>query len=155
MGVNAYFPLRDRLLPADADLWPELLDGWRGTLAEIGRFRLRHGLGDTSLVFTELGYTPLARSTLQPWAYSGFGVVPGPDGPETPVVWSREPPRPVERALAVRALAQANRELHDQPLDGVLWWKLTTVPSHVEIEPFALLLGSDDPLLDELRRLRQ
>ena len=38
---------------------------------------------------------------------------------------------------------------------SLLYWKLSSVPSHAEVEPFVLLIGdeaADDPLLAELLR---
>ena len=59
----------------------------------------------------------------------------------------------------MRALREANDALEaesgDELLTGLLYWKLSSVLSHVEVEPFVLLIGRQappDPLLDELRR---
>jgi hypothetical protein len=33
----------------------------------------------------------------------------------------------------------------------LLYWKLSTIPSHLEIEPFVCMLGENDPLLESMR----
>lgn len=160
MGVNAYFPLRDRWLPHpdSAALYPLLVAGWRGVLDEIEGFRREEGLAGKPVLFTEMGLTYRANSTLAPWADTGFSLVrsavPG-DG-EHLLVWQEQPPYPRERALAVRALEEARRETGERFLAGVLYWKLSTVPAHHAIEPFVLILGQhpEDPLLPALRSLR-
>jgi len=78
LGVNAYFQLRRHLIPdaAPDDLYPLLIEGWRRVLGELRAFRERQGLTDLPVVFTELGYTDRANSTLEPWAADGFSLVP-------------------------------------------------------------------------------
>ncbi len=71
------------------------------------------------------------------------------------VVWEDEPADPQERALAVRALYDAHRAQGGDLLAGILYWKLSTLPGHREVEPFVLVLGPeapDDPLLAEMER---
>lgn len=154
MGINAYFPLRQRLreVADPEELYPEILAGWRRVLGEIGTFRREEGLEDMPVLFTEIGFTSLADSTLAPWAGTGFSVVPAGGEEERLVVWGERPKEPRERALALRALAEADSERSDPFLAGLLYWKLSTDPGHREIEPFVLILGSDDPALPELRR---
>lgn len=172
MGINAYFQLRRHLMPGASpeELYPHLLAGWRRVLADVAEVRARQGLEEQPVVFTELGYTWRANSTLEPWASSGFSVLPvappgmPPGGPpedvpvepveERLVVWAEQPPRPLERALAVRALHQAHGELEEPFLEGILYWKLSSHPWHRDDEPFVLLIDEDseDPLLPELRR---
>jgi len=61
-----------------------------------------------------------------------------------------------ERALAMRALHAAHVETGGEILRGLLYWKLSTEPAHLGVEPFVHILGSgDDPLADELRRFRK
>ncbi len=160
VGINAYFKLRQRLLADESErhLYPLLVDGWRHALSNIARFRDAHGLGDTPIVFTEMGYTRRARSTLNPWAHDGFALVPGPgeDGTnrDQVVVWREQPEKPEERAWAVRALHQAHSELEQPLLAGVLYWKLSSHDYHLKDEAFMVHVGkgSDDPILAELRR---
>ncbi len=156
MGINAYFRLRDSLIPEARrhELLPGMLrDGWHRALAEIETFRAAQGLGEKPVIFTELGYTYRAQSTLEPWAHTGFSLIrKGPDTWERElVVWEDQPVDRYERALAVRALFETHRELEDPFLRGLLYWKLSTVPGHEEVESFVLLLGRDDPLEAELR----
>ena len=163
MGINAYFQLRRELLPQrDAEtLQPLLVEGWRGVLGDIAEVRREQGLEDMPVVFTEMGYTYRANSTLEPWAADGFSLLPV--ASETPaptaeperrlVVWQDQPVDLTERALAVRALRQAHAELREPFLAGILYWKLSTEPAHFDVEPFVLLIdeGRKDPLLPELQ----
>ena len=110
------------------------------------------------MLFTELGYVARENSTLAPWASDGFTVVPSPEGPRL-MVWKDQPEDPVERALAVRALYEANLDLSAdlgaQLLCGILYWKLSTYAGHRKEEPFVLILETGDgadPLLGELQR---
>lgn len=157
MGINAYFKLRDTLVPEarrDEQLPGLLRQGWRRALAEIDTFRETQNLGEKPVIFTEIGYTYRAQSTLEPWAHTGFSLIrKSVDNPEQElVVWEDQPVDRTERALAVRALFDAHRELAAPFLRGLLYWKLSTVSTHEEIESFVLLLGQGDPLEAELRR---
>lgn len=75
-------------------------------------------------------------------------------GPSRLMVWGEEPLDLGERALAIEALRSAARAVDPELLAGLLYWKLSTIPSHREIEPFVLVLGEEreDPMLGELRR---
>jgi len=155
MGINAYFPLRRELL-TDAgpdELYATLVEGWSRVLGEIRDFRAGQGLTGRNVMFTELGYTWRANCTIEPWADTGFSVLPVGEG-EKLVVWQDQEPDPRERALAVRALHEAHRRLAEAMLAGILYWKLSTVEEHREIEAFVLHVGgpSGDPLAAELRR---
>lgn len=156
IAINAYFPLRelhdDR--PSDAALQGELERGWGRVFDEIEGFRRREELTGLPVVFTELGYTDRANSTVHPWASAGFSLV-GEGGDRRPVFWLDQPPDETERVLAFRALADHVAADRRCPLRGVLYWKLTTVPAHREVEPFAVVLGGDapDPVAAELARL--
>ena len=160
VGINAYFKLRERLLADESErhLYPLLVDGWRRALSDIARFRDAHSLGDTPIIFTEMGYTRRARSTINPWAHDGFALVTGPSedgtGRDQVVVWSDQPERREERAWAVRALQQAHAELERPLLKGILYWKLSSHDYHLVDEAFMVHVGegSDDPILPELRR---
>jgi len=58
-----------------------------------------------------------------------------------------------ERIMAVRGLRNALSRFKDpQLLQGVLWWKLSTHPFHHDDEPFALLIGNRQPVLDLLQQ---
>ena len=82
-------------------------------------------------------------------------MLPSVDG-ERLVIWEDEPIELVERAMAVRALRRANRSL-GEPLEGILYWKLSTQPYHFDDEPFVLIIHEDayDPLLAELQAFRR
>jgi len=171
MGINAYFKLRDHLLEnGDSEnhdveaLRPLLEAGWEGVLGDVASFRARQGLADQPVIFTEMGYTYRAESTVQPWADTGFALVPvgepgdgdepedGAEREERLVVWRDQPDRLAERALAVRTLHDVHDRLDDPFLEGILYWKLSTDPGHRDIESFVVVLGSDDPILPALRR---
>jgi hypothetical protein len=172
LGINAYFQLRRTLRPRATaqQLYPELVEGWRRVLGDLAALRQARGVPHQPVIFTEMGYTYRRNCTLEPWAADGFSLLPvepepgeGPEAGETAgtaepprrlVVWQEQPVDSQERALAVRALWQAHRELPEPMLGGILYWKLSTVASHRDIEPFVLLISEDenDPLLNELRR---
>ncbi|MEM9553009.1 MAG: hypothetical protein AAGC60_02035 [Acidobacteriota bacterium] len=170
MGVNAYFKLRDRLLEDETEesLYPPLLDGWRAVLADLDGFRAAQDL-ELPVVFTELGYTWRALSTLEPWADTGFSLiepiadpaaeVEQPASPEQPreplvIVWREQPRRLWERAVAVRALHDAHAERPDPFLRGIFYWKLSSHDYHYDDESFMVHIGPDteEPILAELGR---
>ena len=165
MGINAYFKLRDQILSDESEnrLYPLLVDGWRRVLSEISDLRQRQQLESVPVIFTEMGFTHRARSTLRPWAYEGFELIQSqttlPDGSPGPpqevaVVWGEQPARPEERAWAVRALWQAHDELPEPFLTGILYWKLSSHDYHLSDEAFMVHIGAGtvDPVLPELRR---
>lgn len=154
IGINAYFPLRE--LP-DPEISEELLAtelelGWQRVYGEIETFLAKKDLGTRQVLFTELGYTRFRDMSVAPWAGDGFTLLEHETGDRL-IVWPEQPLRPNERALAIAALQRVEAARPNPLLAGVLWWKLTTIASHVEIEPFVLLLGAGDPLEEELRRL--
>lgn len=165
IGINAYYPLRTGFVPGEepATLEPLFEASWRSVLEALDELRRERGLGGWPVVFTELGYTARAGSTVNPWAGTGFAALDGePAAGELPapariVVWGEQPLQPIERALAIRALASASVDVAPGMLRGLLWWKLSTVPSHREIEPFVVILEErgepEDPVLPELRAL--
>ncbi len=165
MGINAYFSLRNRVLTdeGEEDLYPLLIDGWREVLSTVSVLRSDQSLESMPVIFTEMGFTYRAKSTLRPWAHEGFALIPSPTlladgspGPteETAVVWADQPERLEERAWAVRALWQAHTELETPFLNGILYWKLSSHAYHRGDEAFMVHIGkgSDDPVLPELRR---
>ena len=156
IGINAYFKLRHRLLADESEqhLYPLLVDGWRDALADLAKLRDEGSLDDKPVIFTEMGYTFRARSTVHPWADEGFALIPGPSGAGELIVWRDQPERFEERAWAVRALWQAHSELDSPLLAGILYWKLSSHDYHFGDESFVVHIGpgSDDPILPELRR---
>ncbi|MDX1643868.1 MAG: hypothetical protein R3244_05860 [Thermoanaerobaculia bacterium] len=157
VGVNAYFPLRKLWQPAVAaeELYPIFEARWEAILRSILALGERRGWGEKQILFTELGYVYRRNSTIEPWAATGFSVLPSATG-EQLVVWEDEPIDLQERALAVRALYHADRAV-GEPLAGILYWKLSTQPYHFDDEPFVLIIHPDarDPLLEELVRFRR
>ncbi len=162
MGINAYFPLRTAAGPEEGPALQSLLrEGWRSVLADVVAFQGEHELAAMPVVFTELGYTRRKGATVEPWAGSGFSLVPvaasAPDAPAERelVVWPEAPLDPRERAIAVSALGEAAGQVAPGLLRGVLYWKLSTIPDHAAIEPFVLILGpaNPDPLLPALQAL--
>lgn len=160
MGINAYFPLRHHLLSDDQDLlYRRLEEGWSDVLDNIATFRRAHGIDEMPVIFSEMGYTYRANSTLHPWADTGFALIPGgepgtPGSDEQLIVWRQQPENLQERALAVRALYNVHSARSDPFLQGILYWKLSTIRSHRDIESFVLLIdeASRDPLITELQR---
>ncbi len=158
IGINAYFQLRDHLEELDDPaLFQRLVQGWEGVLSGLVTFRRDHQLEDKPFLFTEIGYTYRANSTLQPWAGSGFSMVPAERIGQRLVIWDEQPRNFTERALAIRALHTMTEKLEEtgEPLlAGLLYWKLSTEPSHADIEPFVYILNSDseDPMGLEMRR---
>lgn len=157
IGINAYFKLRATTkLPDDSAEMARVLDaGWAGVWRDIRAFADDNGLADKAVLFTELGYTRRRGSTLEPWSSQGFSVVGSERDPEL-IVWNAQHEDLNERALAVRALDKA---VAGSPLfRGALYWKLSTIPSHKDIEPFVLILNDrttgPDPLLAALLDLR-
>lgn len=170
--------------PASGNLGQQLEQGWTAVLEEIVAFRLRQELGEMPVIFTELGYTSRRGSTVEPWASQGFSLIhlPAPPEAESPaaapgeaaeapgsaeateptlpstrlMVWTDEPLAPEERAQALAALRRAAETVDPDLVQGLLYWKLSTLPGHREIEPFVLILGDqpEDPLEAELRRFR-
>ncbi|REJ75043.1 MAG: hypothetical protein DWQ30_18680 [Acidobacteria bacterium] len=165
IGVNAYYPLRETLAPAEPNavagnplLRDDFADRWRGILMGLDQLRVRLARPQMQVLVTELGYTGRRGSTVQPWAGEGVALLPAGDGgsaAERPVVWQAQPEAPWERAAAIEALGIAAREIAPPLLAGVLYWKLSTLPRHREIEPFVVVLGDQppDPAVAALRSL--
>ena len=156
IGVNAYFPLRRWEIPGltGEDLAGQLDAGWRRVLSGIDGFRRRRGLEDRQLLFTEIGYVARANATLRPWGGDGLAVLRSGAG-ERLFDWRAEPHDTAERAAAMASLHRVHEELGGEMLAGLLYWKLSTVPGHREIEPFVLVLEDGpaaDPMLAELAR---
>ncbi len=156
ISINAYFPLRKRDLPSSSDSARTVLftTRWTNIFQTIDALRIRQGVPDHRVLFTELGYTRRANSTIEPWASHGFSVLPSPEGSRL-MIWEEQPDDPTERAQAVRGLYEANLAMGGDFLAGILYWKLSTEPAHLEVEPFVLIIGEragNDPLLGELER---
>lgn len=141
IGINAYFPLRDRWQPEidRRELEAALEAGWRSVLGAIDDLRRRAGVPEHQVLFTELGYVSRRNNTIQPWAAEGFAVLEAAAGEEL-VLWQDQPHDLEERALALEALRTEQLELGGDLLAGILYWKLSTLPEHESIEPFVITL---------------
>jgi hypothetical protein len=156
IGINAYFPLRDpETIERSEDELKELLrKGWESVFDDIERFRGTHEIEEIPLLFTELGYTHYENATMEPWSGFGYSIV-GNDPHDQLIIWNQQASILEERALAISTLYEVviQRSLN---LQGLLYWKLTTMESQLTIEPFAILLSprenGKDPALLELRR---
>lgn len=145
MGINAYFPLRKEYLkPEHKNILESLLeDSWSDILLQIAELRQKRSLKNMPVVFTELGYTHRENSTLEPWAMNGFSLVK--HGEETErIIWHEQGRDFSERTLALRALQRAHSKLKEPLLKGILYWKLSTIESHLQIEPFVHILGYEE-----------
>jgi len=158
ISINAYFPLRKLWQPGTPPegLYPVFEARWAALLRSIRQLSLDNGWGEKPVLFTELGYVYRKDSTIEPWNSTGFSVLPSVEG-EKMIVWEDQPIDLEERAMAVRALYYANRLVEGRPLEGILYWKLSTQPYHFDDEPFVLIIHEDayDPMLEELQRFRR
>lgn len=161
MGVNAYFSLRKGFVDSHA-LFGSLVAGWEKSLFDILSFRKSEQLEQRPLMFTELGFKFRKHSTIEPWTYSGFSLIRDTAVfkadldkdiiPEKIVFWEEQKIDYEERRLALKALKVAGKKLQEDfelrsfPLSGILYWKLSTTPSHLEIEPFVHILNSQKDL---------
>ncbi len=154
IGINAYFSLRDAnsTYSNSSKLKAQLKDGWARVFDNIESYSAKNRLKDRPLLFTELGYISRENATIEPWAGFGFSVV-GNNNQERLVRWQKEPKNWQERRLAMDALYEVVRE-EQVPLEGLLYWKLTSHDYHLPYEPFALHLTPDakDPLQTSLSR---
>ncbi|MFK7969126.1 MAG: hypothetical protein AB8F95_02110 [Bacteroidia bacterium] len=151
IGINAYFPLRDYEKDFPKDSIPAALaQGWERVFADIDSFKVKDSLVGKPLLFTELGYIYRESCTILPWEGFGFSVA-GLEGEEAVLVWKKQPENRIERAMAVEALHKVVVE-QQQPLKGILYWKLTGHDYLIKEEPFALHLTkkATDPLQNQL-----
>lgn len=149
VGINAYFPVR---APGQALSRFGLVAAWKKVLEDVSARLRALGVSEHPIVFTELGYTRHANTTLAPWAMNGLHLLL--DGTTDYLHLPQDQPVDFqERTWAVEALAEARTQTPAR-LAGVLYWKLTTEPAHRPHEPFALILGEGDPLEKALRALK-
>ena len=100
IGVNAYFPLADRLISH-----AQLADAWNVWLEEIESWRAERKL-DRPVIFTELGYRSAATAATQPRA--------------------ADPVKPHEVDLDLQAnlyTAFFGLPYRREALQGVFWWR--------------------------------
>lgn len=139
LAVNAYFPLSYYGVPPN-DRRARMAGAWRGVADS-----LQEAAGGLPVVLLELGWTRRLGATVRPYSYDRVEVLetgpPGSDAPLRCVHWTAQPLAPRERVDALGALADVVAAGEFPALRGVLLWKLTTLPRHRAIEPFALVLG--------------
>ena len=147
VGINAYFPLTEsEALPTTEALAAR----WAQLGVEVQQVQAQLQVPNHPVLFTELGYIRRAGTLIAPWSGFGYSIRPKGTFGHTFHLWSAQPQRLQDRARAVSGLAQTHHQ-HWPQLAGILYWKLTTLPSMGAIEPFALVLGTDDPLEAALR----
>lgn len=100
IGINAYFPLADRLISH-----AQLADAWNVWLEEIETWRMSQEL-DRPVIFTELGYRSAATAAVQPRA----------DGPVKP----HEVDPDLQANLYTAFFGLPYRL---ESLEGVFWWR--------------------------------
>ncbi len=145
IGINAYFPLRkfENKAYNSWELDSTLQLGWSGILDTIETFKSKNGIDSMPIFFTEIGYTPKANSTIEPWQGDGFSLLSN-GAIDTLLVWKNVEDRPEERSMAIDALRRvvAQKEF---PLLGLSYWKMTSHDYHQGQEPFMLLLKPEQP----------
>lgn len=143
IGINAYFPLRPEgsCTKGGQVEMDELKANWARVLNEIQEFTLENELGSKPVLFTELGYTRKRHCSVKPWKGDGFSII-GKGKTEQLVVWQEQPDDHQERVIAVNALYEAVRETQF-PLQGILYWKLSSIPHLAEIEPFGMHVSAE------------
>lgn len=158
IGINAYFPLQDshkkKVRPGAS--FVRFKERWEEIFSKISAFKTEQQIEDHPVIFTELGYTFRKKCSVEPWSSYGFSVIGNPPLDEL-VIWQDQPIDYSERAQAVKALYAASSKMGPGQFQGILYWKLTSVKSHIDIEPFVLYLGpeSNDPLKAALRRFTE
>ena len=161
IGINSYFSLHEQLDAArDGEQMLHRFEAaWDEIYSKMDRFKRQQGIENRPTLLTEIGFTFRRHSTVEPWNHQGFTVVGWKTRRRRLVVWRDEPVDYDERALAMRALLNVQRRREDR-LAGLLWWKLSTIKAHEEIEPFVLHIGtadteSADPLVRTLAEFHQ
>ncbi len=156
MGINAYFPLRNANKDYDTeeDLAKGLEQGWEKVFRQINAFRGRYDLEETPIMFTELGYIFRESTTIAPWEGFGFMVV-GSGSKQRLVVWGKQPINRTERKLAIDGLYKVVKE-KEINLEGILYWKLTSLEEQLSFEPFGMALSPEgkDPMQASLGKFR-
>ena len=153
IGINAYYPLRKEMIGDDSemDMEKDFRKSWGRVFAGIGEFQKKEGLEDKPVLLTELGYTYRQNCTVQPWAHDEFTLIPQ-NGSDRLVIWKEQAIDYEERAMAVASLCEVAQEAMPGNFGGMLFWKLSTLRQHKDIEPYVIWIGkeSDDPILQVL-----
>ncbi len=144
IGINAYFPLRtgNKLEnETSKDLNKLLIKGWKNIFDDIELFKNKKNIKDKKVIFSELGYTFKEGSSIAPWASNGYSLDESHENPKI-IFWKQQEENYFERIQAIEALATVTAG-YTNTLAGVLYWKLSTIKSHIEIEPFVHILDYD------------
>ncbi len=157
ISINAYFPLRKNVgdFYSKKQLMVEAENSWKNIFSEIKDFRTKEKLANKKVLFTEIGYTYRKNSTINPWESRGFALIPN-ETKSKLIVWDKQPLDLEERSVAIKSLYNVCSGQDEDLLQGILYWKLTTIKKHYEIEPFVVYLGPDmpDPLVEDLKLFR-
>ncbi len=135
IGINAYFTLRNG---KEENIEQALTNGWRNVFSDIKKFRDGKNLNNKKIIFTELGYTFKEGSTIAPWASTGYSLDESLEEPKI-IFWSKQKENYEERTKAINSLKIVNEE-YSKILNGILYWKLSTIKSHIDIEPFVHII---------------
>ena len=153
MGINAYFQLRTDL----SDLSQATLnESWESIMADIRAFKDQTGISTQPVIFTELGYTYRQNCSVEPWSYGGQSIVE--NNEETVLIdWDEQPTDYNERFMCLTALQRAAHLPENSFLRGLLYWKLSTIKEHEEIENFVLHIAPEtvDKSVKVLREIFQ
>ena len=149
LGINAYFPLSQT---TETPTTIGTTQAWVDIHKAVAYHKQQLGVPNHPVLFTELGYTRRSGVLAAPWSGFGFTIMPKGKFGHTFLLWEQQAVRPNDRAVAVEGLATAHNTGLWPNLYGILYWKLTTQASMAAIEPFALHLGSNDPLEEALRQ---
>lgn len=151
IGINAYFKLRKNInhINKTDELTSEFNASWDSIFTVFNTFKDTNNI-TTPIVFTELGYTFREYSTIEPWAHNEFSVVEYKDTNKL-MVWYEQNKNLQERDLAIQSLIKTNKK-YNEPIKGILYWKLSTNKNHEKYEEFLLPINktSKDPLLKTL-----
>lgn len=137
IAISSYFSLRP--LAVD-DLDAALRAGWRRVAAAIEAVA---GPVGRPVILHELGWSRKAGSTIRPYSYAGVTPIETGEGANaelTCIHWRSQPDAPDERERALAALIDVVEAGAFPSLRGFSIWKLTTEPTHLPHEPFAVLL---------------
>ena len=149
IGINAYFPLTGSSTNCETLKCYEkkCYKSWRNILKEIKGFQGKSKLKDKPVIFTELGYINRKYATLEPWKGFGYSIIDGLFQDKL-LIWEEQSLNNQERVGAVKALHRAVKK-EKFPLQGLLYWRLTSDTSNLEKEPFGLFIS--DPAIDPLQ----
>ncbi|MEM9399927.1 MAG: hypothetical protein AAF984_06930 [Verrucomicrobiota bacterium] len=153
MGINAYFKLRHHIGSISHEQLDETLyKSWKTVFQQMRKFRASHKLDLKPVIFTELGYTSRENTTVEPWSYTGKSVVEINETFQL-VDWKNQSVSYVERHKALLALKEVAMLPENEFFRGLLYWKLSSIPEHDQIEPYVIYVGRDtvDPAMRCLR----